>query len=139
MQFNAASPSRLQTLATRWSLIGMALVALAREISLARKLRAHWGIAKADYLEAAFFAALVMLSGEIAKSDTPRCRVDEDALLHLQTVHAMLSVMVLLIQQLRRELSVISERWTTLSFQRTLTQSKLPSHPQYARGFLDSS
>ena len=137
----AHSPSQLQSLAAKWRAIGMALVALAREITLAHKQRAHSGIAKAEYLEAALFAALVSLSGEIvvqSRDTGKRSAADEEAHRYLETVHALLSVMVLLIQQLRRDLACIAERWAALIGVLVSPKLTLVSAPVYTPGFLDS-
>ena len=112
------SPSRLRALATRWSLIGMMLIALARDISLAHKQRGHWGIAKAEMLEAAIYCALMSLSRDIADhgcAPNARSPDDEAAFRHLKTVHAMLGVTALLVRQLRVDLALIAERWQNLS------------------------
>ena len=141
MRSDTASPSRLQALAAKWRVIAMVLVAFAREITLAHKQRAHSGTAKADCLEAALFAALVTLSGEIAtcsKIPKDRSGADKDALDYLVTIHALLSVMWLLIRQLRSDLSLISERWAGLaSGAMPLEVSQVPV-PIYLSDFLDS-
>ena len=141
MQFKTSS-SQLQLLAIKWQMIGMALIAIAREVSLAYKQRAHSGIAKADYLEAVLFAALVSLSGKIAEqvvAEQNRSASDEEALQYLRTVHALLSVTVLLIQQIRRDLALICERWLVLLRGPALFHQRNLTCFPINTGYLDSS
>ncbi len=106
----------LQRLALKWQVLGMMLVALAREISLAHKMHAEAGVRKAELLEAALYAGLVQLSGDIAAqtSGKARSREDETTIAYLSTVHKLLGALALLIRQLKADLeaaSAIRPRW----------------------------
>ena len=106
MMFAPSPGSPLQALAMKWQMLAVMLVALAREVSLAHKMRAGAGVPKAELLEAALYAALVQLSGDIAAASASpdRSAADEDARLYLKTAHALLGVTALLIRQLKADL-----------------------------------
>ena len=117
------------------------LTALAYEVSLAHKQQGHWGLAKADYLEAALFAALVSLSRDIAAhtgAPRRRSRGEEDALRLLKTVHAMLGVVALLVRQLRAELAKMAEHWEKLMQGYRAYLPRRLSCADAEPGFLDS-
>lgn len=95
--------SALERLAVRWQTIGLILVALARQVSMAHKQRAHGGAEKAGMLEAAIMVALVELAKELdTVSDTPQSLNprDQNAVEFLKTLQALLGVLALLIRQL---------------------------------------
>ena len=108
----------LRALAAYWCVLSMMLVAKARRVSLATKMRDQSEAAFAQMLEAAIYTALIQLAAEIAAHDecgVVRTREDEDALAYLRTVHALLGVLALLIRQLRSDLDAVAERRARLA------------------------
>ena len=60
MMFAPSPGSPLQALAMKWQMLAVMLVALAREVSLAHRLRAGAGVPKAELLESDLEAANAM-------------------------------------------------------------------------------
>ena len=136
------NPSCLQRLAAQWSLLGQMLVAFARLVSRAETQGAVGDLRKAEWLEAALYAALVQLSADItAASKRPPKPGSKDAaaLTHLKTVHALLGVLALLTRQLKANLRLLAERLAALNTlvveQPFRAQWATLVHPEY----LDSS
>jgi len=104
------------------------------------KMGARGGAAPAAMLEAWLYCALVELSAEIAAhSGKPACPADAEALEYLKTVHTLLSILALLITQLRRNLeswAAALSGFTQLSFAGPVPFAPAPVA---AIGYLDSS
>lgn len=134
-------PNRLDALAVKWRTLGMMAVAFARQIVMAEKMRAHSGAAKAELLEAWLYAALVQLSADIAAaSDIRRPNKDERyALTYLKTAHALLSVLVLTISEIRRQLDRAAERLSNLAGKPPNTFISMRSSLMGDQTYLDSS
>ena len=130
--------SPLEQLAIQWSLFGQLLVVFARQVVLADKLCASGGIRKAELLEAAIYAALIQLSAEIARAK-PRGEKDRAALAHLKTVHALLSVMALMVRQLKADFQARVDAFAALSSTARERAWALPDAQIGGPGFLDSS
>ena len=129
----------LQALAGQWRVLAVMLVALARQVSLAHKMRSEAGLHKAELLEAALYAALVQLSAEIsAASQKPlRNRADKDALAYLETVHALLGVTALLVREFKADFALAAEQWQLLQQPADL-DVRLTKPAHLTGGFLDS-
>ena len=83
------------------------LVAMARRVSLATKMRNHSDAVFAEMLEAALYTALIEAFSRYCRVCRARCGVleeEKDALAYLKVAHALLGVMALLIRQLRTDL-----------------------------------
>ena len=113
-----APANGLQALAVQWQAIGLLLAAMARRVSLAKKMRAQGEAAFARELEAALYTALIKLSADItahAAPSKPRTQADENALAYLKHLHALLGVIALLVRQMRLDLEVSAERLARLA------------------------
>ena len=137
----ASSPT-FRHLAARWQVIALVLVAAARQISLAYKSGAHGRICKAEELEAVLYLALVRLSADIAAaapvgSNTARSK-DPD-LKFLEVAHALLSVLTLLITQLKQDLAADAERLAILRGAAIIAREFGLSAQMRAPAYLDSS
>ena len=129
----------LQALAGQWRVLAVMLVAFARQVSLAHKMRSEAGLHKAELLEAALYAALVQLSAEIsAASQKPlRNRADKDALAYLKTVHALLGVTALMVRAFKADFALAAEQWQLLQ-QPADPHVRLTKSAHLTGGFLDS-
>lgn len=141
MKRAAAHPPSLQRLSLRWRLFGMMLVAFARQVSLAHKMRAAAGLHKAEWLEAAIYAALVELSADtVAAAQMPsRSKADDEALAFLNRVHSLLGVMALLMRQFKADFTRAAEWWLGLSAGTAFTSEPAIGALLPGPDFLDSS
>ena len=134
--------SPIHILAAQWRVLGMMAVAIGRQVSLATKMRSRAGVHEAEMLEAFLYAALVKLSRQIAvysENGVPTCPEEARALEYLKSVHIHLSILALLITQMRRDLEAETDKFTAFqNLQRPIVimvlASTLDSPP-----FLDSS
>jgi len=132
----------IQHLACFWQAFTRAMVAMARQISMAHKRGSHGDIRKADLLEAALYAGLVRLSKEIAEhahADQTRARETADALNYLKMLHALMSVLALLIAQLKREIAEAAEQLTSLRGLPAYEDAAMWPAPAQALSFFDSA
>ena len=138
---SSASQQHLQALAAKWRVLGMMLVAFARQINLAHKMRAQVGAHKARLLEAALFAALVQLSADITAAAAQEDALNADdrrELSYLETVHALLGVLALMTRQLKADLANAAERWAKLNAQIALAGAQIGQERAYPPNYLDS-
>ena len=135
-----AAPSPLDSLTERWCVIGLMLVALARRVSMANKLRAQSGVPLAGMIEAQIFTSLVQLSAEIgAHADASLSPEEERALTSLKTVHALLSVLALMCRQIRCDLSAAAARLAALAGEAMRSSAPVATEPANKSAYLDSS
>lgn len=132
-----ASP--LQSLACRWQVIALMLVALARQVSMSAKMRAHGGAETARLIKAQIYSALIELSSEIAAAPPPQNSEDDFALTYLKTVHALLSVMALMCRQIGSDLLAAAEWLAALAGTYLLAGARKHALPAQSVGYLDSS
>ena len=139
--FKPKHTSHVQSLAVQWSLLAMKAVAFARQVSMMTKMGSHSGARKAELLEAWIYAALIKLSADIARaSDTHHSSKDDRAALaHLKTVHAMLSMVALLMAAIKRDLSCAAEMLLRLAGAPPIAAMPLRRGPVTSPAFLDSS
>ena len=138
----SVSHTPMQALAAQWRVLGMMLVAFARQITLAHKMRAAAGERKAEALEAALFTALVQLSSDItaaALQEEELSADDQSALAYLKTVHALLGVLALMIRQIKVDLAGAAERWAKLNVRVAHVHTQRSSARAYPPSYLDSS
>lgn len=120
-------------------MIAIVLTVLARQVSMAEKMRAHGGAHLAGMIEAQIYAALVELSKDItAHAGDVCCSEDETALAYLKTVHALLGVVALMCRQVSSDLRAMAERLAALAGDAPLWAEQAGGTPIYDLAFLDS-
>ena len=131
----------LESLAARWRVFAMMLVAFARQITLAEKQGALGDVRKAELLEAVLYAALVQLSSEItAAANAPRrTRAEAAAFVYLKTAHALLGVLALMVRRVKAALRALAERLAALAGGPCGLSQRAHSAPLFPPRAIDSS
>ena len=129
---------------TSWmnDMIAGALIACLREISKVRSAGSRSNAQRAAMLEAGAYAAVTKLAAEISAITTSGETLSpEDAygLKHLEALYLTLSILALMVSQLRRDLADAAERFETLGAFTSSFFVYLPTVPIRLLGYLDSS
>lgn len=138
MNWMTTPRTRLQSLAARWCVWAQVLIALARRVSMSHKQMAHGGAAEAEMVEAQLYVALVQVSADISHYAARKkhlSRADKQALAYLHKVRTMLSIVALLVRQLRADLQAMAETLKALRGcameERRAAETRLHERPWY--------